>query len=88
MLDVNDDSILEECGVKNKIHRLKMYQSIRVERGEFPLISDSVDSATPDKHLDVFISYRRNNGSQLASLLKVFLDNISSRWMSAIEHAH
>merc|ERR1719204_131852 len=41
LLDVNDDSILEECGVKNKIHRLKMYQSIRVERGEFPLISDS-----------------------------------------------
>ena len=56
-----------------------MYQSIRVERGEFPLISDSVDSATPDKHLDVFISYRRNNGSQLASLLKVYYDCMTRR---------
>jgi hypothetical protein len=40
-----------------------------VERGEFSVIEDS----NIDKNLDVFISYRRSNGSQLASLLKVHL---------------
>jgi hypothetical protein len=39
--------------------------------GERSLISSSDDSL--DKSLDVFISYRRSTGSQLASLLKVHL---------------
>ena len=42
-----------------------------MERGEVAL-TDECDSL--EKNLDVFISYRRSNGSQLASLLKVHLE--------------
>ena len=41
-----------------------------MERGDVSIVDDS---NSLDKSLDVFISYRRSNGSQLASLLKVLL---------------
>ena len=52
---------------------MKIQQGVKVERGEFTLIEDG-DVGSIDKTLDVFISYRRSNGSQLASLLKVHLE--------------
>ena len=43
-----------------------------MERGEISF--SDLDCHSLDKSLDVFISYRRSNGSQLASLLKVHLE--------------
>jgi hypothetical protein len=69
LLSINDEQLLVECGITNKIHRLKIQQGVKVERGDFSYSEESLD-----KTLDVFISYRRSNGSQLASLLKVHLE--------------
>ena len=46
--------------------RIKIQQGVKVERGDISYSEESLD-----KNLDVFISYRRSNGAQLASLLKV-----------------
>lgn len=71
LMNINDEQLLSECGIKNKIHRLKIQQGVKVERGEFSITDEN---GSIDKNLDVFISYRRSNGSQLASLLKVHLE--------------
>jgi hypothetical protein len=71
LMSINEEQLLAECGITNKIHRLKILQGVKVERGE---VSFSEDCSSLDKCLDVFISYRRSNGSQLASLLKVHLE--------------
>ena len=74
LMNINDEQMLTECGIRNKIHRMKVLQGAKVERGDISITEESMD-----KCLDVFISYRRANGSQLASLLKVHLEirNIS-----------
>ena len=69
LLLLNDEQLLVECGITNKIHRLKIQHGVKVERGDLSLSEDILD-----KNNDVFISYRRSNGSQLASLLKVHLE--------------
>ena len=69
LLHINDEQLLVECGITNKIHRLKIQHGVKVERGDF-----SSSEELLDKSNDVFISYRRSNGSQLASLLKVHLE--------------
>ena len=71
LFNINDHDLLTECGIKNKIHRLKILHAVRLECGD---ISIHDDCSALDKSLDVFISYRRSNGSQLASLLKVHLE--------------
>ena len=71
LMRINEEQLLSECGITNKIHRLKILQGVKMERGEVSL-TDECDSL--EKNLDVFISYRRSNGSQLASLLKVHLE--------------
>jgi hypothetical protein len=71
LMSINEEQLLCECGIKNKIHRIKIQQGVKVERGEFSITDDS---SSLHKTLDVFISYRRSNGSQLASLLKVHLE--------------
>ncbi|GAB0093847.1 Sterile alpha and TIR motif-containing protein 1 [Sergentomyia squamirostris] len=75
--NLNDDQLITECGITNSIHRLRILNSIK---SQFPIISAGMESSlclsseeNPDKTLDVFVSYRRSNGSQLASLLKVHL---------------
>ena len=68
-LGFNEEHYLADCGVISKIHQIKILQGVKVERGE---LSPS-DNCSLDKSLDIFISYRRSNGSQLASLLKVHL---------------
>ena len=72
LLGINEEQLLCECGIKTKMHRIKILQGVKVERGEFSLVD--LDERSLDKTLDVFISYRRSNGSQLASLLKVHLE--------------
>ena len=69
LLSINDEQLLMECGISNKIHRIKIQQGVKVERGDISYSEESLD-----KNLDVFVSYRRSNGSQLASLLKVHLE--------------
>ncbi len=71
LMGINEEQLLCECGIKNKIHRIKIQQGVKVERGEFSITDET---GSMDKTLDVFISYRRSNGSQLASLLKVHLE--------------
>ncbi|KAF6206109.1 hypothetical protein GE061_017334, partial [Apolygus lucorum] len=64
-----DEQLIKECGITNSIHRYRILNAIRAnENIDFADYEDNLD-----KNLDVFISYRRSNGSQLASLLKVHL---------------
>lgn len=67
---LNDDQLEVTCGIKNSIHRTRILNSVRKMESSWTLVGPEADS---DKCLDAFISYRRNNGSQLASLLKVHL---------------
>ncbi|XP_049793030.1 NAD(+) hydrolase sarm1 isoform X6 [Schistocerca nitens] len=60
---LSEEQLANECGITNSIHRLRILNSIReMETG----LGSSYDES-PDKSLDVFVSYRRSNGSQLAS---------------------
>ncbi|KAG5675929.1 hypothetical protein PVAND_005786 [Polypedilum vanderplanki] len=66
---LNDDQLIAECGITNSIHRAKILNTLSLMGHTLEQPND--DSL--DKTLDVFVSYRRSNGSQLASLLKVHL---------------
>ncbi|XP_035210783.1 NAD(+) hydrolase sarm1-like isoform X2 [Stegodyphus dumicola] len=69
--DLVPEQLEEECGITNSIHRMRLMRAIKglsCNRNGL----DSGEELNP-KSLDVFISYRRSNGSQLASLLKVHL---------------
>ncbi|XP_066246815.1 NAD(+) hydrolase sarm1 isoform X2 [Euwallacea similis] len=68
--NISEDQLLHECGIKNSIHRFRIMEGIRQLENR---ISSEMNDESPDKSLDVFVSYRRSNGSQLASLLKVHL---------------
>ncbi|ESO08038.1 hypothetical protein HELRODRAFT_75616, partial [Helobdella robusta] len=69
---LTEENLLKDCGVTNGVHRLRILEAAKSlnlnscsnNNGNYRLI---------EKSLDVFISYRRSNGSQLASLLKVHL---------------
>lgn len=64
-----EDQLMNECGITNSIHRLKIIEGIRALENNISCMNED----NHNKSLDVFISYRRSNGSQLASLLKVHL---------------
>lgn len=66
---LSEDQLVNECGITNSIHRLRILDAIRAIGSNFE--NPCVEQL--DKSLDVFVSYRRSNGSQLASLLKVHL---------------
>ncbi|KAL1490699.1 hypothetical protein ABEB36_013351 [Hypothenemus hampei] len=68
--NISEDQLLHECGITNSIHRFRIMEGIRQLENR---ISSELDDDSPDKSLDVFVSYRRSTGSQLASLLKVHL---------------
>ena len=80
VLPLINDEVLREMGVSNPIHRLKLGMAID-SLSHTPALRDSTDFDSPLRSLnpslgrkyDVFISYRRSSGSQLASLLKVHL---------------
>lgn len=67
--NLTEDQLVMECGIKNSIHRARILSTIKCM--ESTLAQSTEDNL--DKTLDVFVSYRRSNGSQLASLLKVHL---------------
>ncbi|XP_058054907.1 NAD(+) hydrolase sarm1 isoform X1 [Anopheles bellator] len=68
--DLDEDQLISPCGIRNSIHRARILNVIK--------LSDSIPAfrseQSSEKSLDVFVSYRRSNGSQLASLLKVHLE--------------
>ncbi|CAG4989031.1 unnamed protein product [Parnassius apollo] len=66
---LSDEQLENECRIVNSIHRLRILNAIRVYESTLP----SKGEENMEKNLDVFVSYRRSNGSQLASLLKVHL---------------
>lgn len=66
---LTDEQLLTDCGITNKIHRIKILQGIKQSRGDFSFSEENLE-----KNIDIFISYRRANGAQLASLLKVHLE--------------
>ncbi|XP_061137133.1 NAD(+) hydrolase SARM1 [Syngnathus typhle] len=63
---LTDQQLLHDCHVLNGVHRAKI---LAVSRKPLKPCSTDAQPAGPD----VFISYRRTTGSQLASLLKVHL---------------
>nr|XP_018900364.1 PREDICTED: sterile alpha and TIR motif-containing protein 1 isoform X3 [Bemisia tabaci] len=68
--NLTEEQLQQECGIENSIHRGRIMEAIS------GMIKDTLvcsSESVVDKPLDVFISYRRSNGSQLASLLKVHL---------------
>nr|XP_034182017.1 sterile alpha and TIR motif-containing protein 1 isoform X8 [Osmia lignaria] len=68
--NLSEDQLQAECGIANSIHRLRILDAIKnMQHNQL----GSCEDESPDKSLDVFVSYRRSNGSQLASLLKVHL---------------
>ncbi|KAK4307576.1 hypothetical protein Pmani_020660 [Petrolisthes manimaculis] len=64
---LSEEQLISECGIYNSIHRQRIRDAITNDSGQLQ------DASSLDKTLDVFISYRRSNGSQLASLLKVHM---------------
>ncbi|XP_045785064.1 NAD(+) hydrolase sarm1 isoform X2 [Maniola jurtina] len=66
--ELSDEQLELECRIRNSIHRLRILNAIRAYDN---LLTKGDESS--EKNLDVFVSYRRSNGSQLASLLKVHL---------------
>jgi len=71
---LNETHLQEDCKIDNGLHRLRILEAARhIPSKECTLLGlDQFDSPL-GKPPDVFISYRRSNGSQLASLLKVHL---------------
>ncbi|CAB3401875.1 unnamed protein product [Caenorhabditis bovis] len=68
LTSLTDELMQNACGITNPIHRLKLTQAF--ENAKHP---DDVEVAMLSKQIDVFISYRRSTGNQLASLIKVLL---------------
>ncbi|RWS16071.1 Sterile alpha and TIR motif-containing protein 1-like protein, partial [Dinothrombium tinctorium] len=68
---LSEEQLFLECKIENSIHRFKVAETIRSLNQQSCELEENADSKKP---LDVFISYRRSNGSQLASLLKVHLE--------------
>lgn len=66
---LNDDQLFTECGISNSIHRSRILNVLSTMGNP----AEPIDDGLENKILDVFVSYRRSNGSQLASLLKVHL---------------
>jgi len=83
---IDCDHLLAECKITNALHRIKLAHSIRdlqdriimeaqecEEERQRALAGGVCEQISALKTLDVFVSYRRATGSQLASLLKVHL---------------
>uniref|UniRef100_A0A7E4V2F9 ADP-ribosyl cyclase/cyclic ADP-ribose hydrolase n=1 Tax=Panagrellus redivivus TaxID=6233 RepID=A0A7E4V2F9_PANRE len=67
---LTNDIMKTVCGIQNPIHRLKLKQALK---GFEHKHIDDIEVAILSKQIDVFISYRRSTGNQLASLIKVLL---------------
>ncbi|XP_046373718.1 NAD(+) hydrolase sarm1-like [Haliotis rufescens] len=78
---LSEDELKCECGINNSIHRRKIIQNLddlsspNSSRQNLVMAVGDLASSLGSglRANDVFLSYRRSNGSQLASLLKVHL---------------
>ncbi|XP_070571669.1 NAD(+) hydrolase sarm1-like [Ptychodera flava] len=79
---VTDEHLREDASVSNGVHRTRILNAAKPD--DYDKLFDSPTKSlsrntshtqldSPNKLIDVFISYRRSTGSQLASLLKVHL---------------
>ncbi|XP_069766882.1 NAD(+) hydrolase SARM1 isoform X1 [Narcine bancroftii] len=66
---VTEEQLMSECHIENRIHRAWIYLAGQESLSNLSTLCDVANNEAPD----VFISYRRSTGSQLASLLKVHL---------------
>ncbi|KAM7067288.1 NAD(+) hydrolase SARM1 isoform 1-T1 [Molossus nigricans] len=67
---VSEQQLLEDCGICLGVHRMRIVTAAReMLHSPLPCTGCKPSGDIPD----VFISYRRSSGSQLASLLKVHL---------------
>uniref|UniRef100_A0AC35U9Q3 ADP-ribosyl cyclase/cyclic ADP-ribose hydrolase n=1 Tax=Rhabditophanes sp. KR3021 TaxID=114890 RepID=A0AC35U9Q3_9BILA len=71
------------CGIQNIIHRHKLRQAL--EQGKH---FDDIELSALSKQYDIFISYRRSNGNQLASLIKVMLTIQGYRVFIDVDRLH
>jgi len=78
--NLTEEQLLNDCCVENSIHRHRIQTGSnlcevlkRLNSKEYDPVPLKDSDVQPEKNLDVFISYRRSNGSQLASLLKVHM---------------
>ncbi|XP_039613011.1 NAD(+) hydrolase SARM1 [Polypterus senegalus] len=67
---VTEQQLQTDCGIENGVHR---YKILEAAKGLSPVGTPSRTEESQAEGPDVFISYRRTTGSQLASLLKVHL---------------
>lgn len=69
------DDLLQELGISQSVDRLKLLLAVKAVSQSTATddMPDCQPLLTQKQRYDVFISYRRANGSQLASLLKVHL---------------
>ncbi|XP_072909188.1 NAD(+) hydrolase SARM1 isoform X2 [Hemitrygon akajei] len=65
---VTEEQLRWDCGIENGVHRARIFAAGQDLQSNLPCELEVGDNAP-----DVFISYRRSTGSQLASLLKVHL---------------
>lgn len=65
---LTDEILRDNCRVTNPIHRAKLLQAFQ----DFSHMED-IEIAMLSKSIEIFVSYRRSSGSQLASLIKVLL---------------
>ena len=88
--DLHD--MLKEAGVKSAIHRLRIVEAVREcasssngdDSGYMSQLSGSSSSETSNL-VDVYVSYPRNSGAELASLIKM---NLQLRGFSVYADAH
>ncbi|XP_051891420.1 NAD(+) hydrolase SARM1 isoform X2 [Pristis pectinata] len=66
---VTKEQLISDCGIENGIHRARIFAAGQELLSNLPPVQVEARDESPD----VFISYRRSTGSQLASLLKVHL---------------
>ncbi|ESO95392.1 hypothetical protein LOTGIDRAFT_215051 [Lottia gigantea] len=65
---LTEDHLMSDCSIGNGVHRMRLLDRIKKINGD---LTNGLECMM--KNIDCFISYRRSNGSQLASLLKVHL---------------
>lgn len=82
---LDTEQLMRECRVSNSVHQTQLALAIRAVQERQAALEDAVQQVAASqaadgsqhidthKTLDVFVSYRRSTGSQLASLLKVHL---------------
>ncbi|KAK4472715.1 hypothetical protein MN116_003942 [Schistosoma mekongi] len=74
---LSEKMLLEDCHIKNGVHRKRILEAVQSSislQNQLRLTDNDSKLNTlthTNKYIDIFISYRRSTGSQLASLLKV-----------------